>query len=307
MKKFTSNQTKIVVVTGFFIVLCTVSGLFGQLKPSFTASYDLFPSMKFADPDTTGGGAFLRDGEIRVATLNLRASYPLMFSQGRTIIINELAFQRFDLDYKNWPRDVTRIEHMYAIEYNFMLLHTLSDKWTLLAMLTPGLASDFEADLSFDDFTYQTVLVFIRKYSSNWSIGYGAAYTNTFGQPFPVPILAIEWNNGSNMKFSSILPVSSEFWYMPNPRLELGMSLKVLGNQYHGDPATHGVPVPYLRYSVGTFGPSVKFHLTKGLSLGIDSGITFLRRFQFYDKKDKVADYNMKNSGFVRINLQIGG
>jgi len=309
MKKLTSNSATFVTFSILFVLFISAFDLYAQPGPSFSASYDFFPYMKLSDPDTSGGAAFLKDGEIRVATLNLRASYPLVFSQGRTVLINEIAYQRFDLDFQKWQEGATRPEHVYAVEYNLMVQHVLSKKWTLLGFLTPGLASDFKADISSDDFTIQAVLVFIRQYSQKLSIGYGAAYANTFGEPFPLPILALEWNNGKNMKLSTILPVSSEFWYRANPLLDLGLSLKVAGNQYRGDPDIYNVSIPMMRYSVGTFGPSIKFRFSKGMSIGIDSGITFLRRFEFFDneKKKEVNDYTLKNTVFVRFNLQIGG
>ncbi len=308
MKKLTLNSTTFVVSTMLFVLFISVSGLYAQPKPSFSVNYDFLEYNHLHDPDTSGGNAFLQDGEIRIATLNLRASYPFIFSQGRTVLINEIAYQRFDIDYEKFPPN-TKPEHVYAVEYNLMVMHVLSQKWSLLGILTPGLASDFKADLSSDDLTYQAVLVFIRKYSPKWSVGYGAAYTNTFGQPFPVPILALEWNNGKNMKLSTILPVNFEFWYRANQRLDLGLSLRAEGNQYHGDPDIYNVNVPMMRYSVGTFGPSVKFHVIKGLSLGMDGGVTFLRRFEFFDndKKKDVYEYKLNNTIFVRINLQIGG
>ena len=85
--------------------------------------------------------------------------------------------------------------------------------------------------------------------------------------------------------------------------------LNVAGNQYHGDPDVYGVSVPMLRYSVGTFGPSARFRFAEAMSLGIDTGITFLRRFEFFDDKnqEEAADFNLKNTGFVRLTLQIGG
>lgn len=313
MKSLTSTSATSVVYSVVYVVLFVLligaSGLYAQPGPSFSASYDFFPYKQLSDPDTSGGAAFLEDGEMRVATLNIGASYPFVFSQGRTVLVNEFAFQRFDLDYIKWQEHAANPEHVYAIEYTLAVMHVLSEKWSLLGSAAPGLASDFEADLSSDDFVFQVVLVFIRKYSPKWSVGYGLAYDNTFGQPFPLPVLALEWNNGKNMKLSTILPQNFEFWYRANPLLDLGLSLKVDGNQYHGDPDVYHVDVPLMRYSVATCGPSAKFRISKGLSLGIDSGLTFLRRFEFFDgdNEDVEIDYNLKNTGFARINLQFGG
>ena len=291
------------------ILFIGAPALDAQPGPSFSASYDFYPHRQVADPDTTGGAAFLDTGKVRVGTLHLKASYPLIFSEGRTVLVNEIMYRRFDLDYDGFPAPEARPENMQAIEYNATLTHGLSEKWTLMGIVTPGIASDFEGDIGSDDFTFQAVAIFIRGYSERFQVGYGAAWTNTFGQPSPLPILAVNWNNGRNLKLSTILPANLELWYAPGPRLELGLLLNVEGNQYHGDPDIYNIDTPLLRYSVGTLGPSVNYHIAKGLTLGVDAGMTFLRRFKFFDgdnEKD-VSDISLKNTGFVKIRLQIGG
>ena len=198
---------------------------------------------------------------------------------------------------------------MQAVEYSATLTHGLSERWTLMAIAKPGIASDFEGDVGRDDLTFQVVAVFIRGYGARFQVGYGAAWANTFGQPFPLPVLAVNWNNGSNLKVSSILPSNLECWYAPSPRLELGLGVSVDGNQYHGDPDIYGVDNPLLRYSVGSVGPSVNYHLSRQMTVGVQTGMTFLRRFKFFDgdNEEDVDDISLKNTGYVRIQLQIKG
>ena len=288
------------------LLLMSIATLYAQPGPSLSASYDLYPHSQIADPDI----ALLEEGEIRVGTLNLKASYPLIYSEGRTVLVNEVVYRRFDLDYRSFPPNVEmNPENMQAIEYNATVTHGLSDRWTFLGIATPGIASDFEGDIGGDDLTFQIVVVFIRGYSERFQIGYGGAWSNTFGQPFPLPILAVNWNNGSNLRVSSILPANLECWYAPTPRLELGLLLNVEGNQYHGDPDIYQVDNPLLRYSVGTFGPSINYHISQGLTVGASAGMTFLRRFKFFDGDDEedLQDISLKNSGFMKVQLQIGG
>ena len=85
--------------------------------------------------------------------------------------------------------------------------------------------------------------------------------------------------------------------------------LSVDGNQYHGDPDIYGVDVPYLRYSVGTIGPSLRAMVGPGIGLQVDSGFSFQRRFEFFDGDDEenLSDYSLKNSAFLRVTLQYGG
>ncbi len=302
-----TNRTKhLPTFIAALLLFIGLAQLQAQSGPTFSASYEAYPYSRIADPDTSAGSAYLDTSQIKVSGLNITAAYPLVFSAGRTVLVNELSYRNVVLDYRGFlPGDVNP-ETMHAIEYNATITHGLSQKWTLMGIVTPGIASDFEASIGRDDLTFQAVVVFIRTYSENLQIGYGAAWSNTFGQPFPLPVLALRWNNGSNLRISSILPTNFEAWYAPTQRLELGFQLSVDGNRYHGDPARYLVDNPLLSYSVGTFGPAINFHISPGTTLGISAGRTFTRRFEFFDGGDDVQDISLENSNFVKVQLQVG-
>lgn len=292
----------------YLFVFIVIQTIYAQPSgPTFSASYDFYPYSKLADPDA---GTLLENLEVRATTIKVKASYPRPLSQV-TFLINEILYDRFDMDYKNWDESAgAEIPHAHAIRYNLMVMKVLSTKWSMLASIMPGLASDFRADLSTDDFTIEAALVFILKYSYKFSLGFGLAYSRQFGEPFPVPVLALDWNNGSTMRANAILPASFEFWYAMSPRFELGLVLSGDGNEYHGDPDRYGGDNPKMKYSTLTFGPSLKYRFTETLSVLVDGGYTFLRRFEF---TNEIGDTELKetldleNAAYVRIGFQIGG
>ncbi len=294
-----------------YIAFCTL--LFGmsnavdaQPGPSFSVSYDFFPYQKFDDPDS----AALEGVEVQVTALNLEASYPLVFSQGRTVLVNQIFYQLREIDYRNWGAELGEEPHLkrlHAVKYTLTLRHVLSQKWYLLTLTTPGLASDFEADITGDDFTYEAAVVFVRQFSERWALGFGAAYSNQFGEPLPLPVLAFEWNNGSNLRANGIVPVNLEFWYLPRPNLELGLVLKADGNRYHGDPDIYGVDNPLGIYSALTVGPSARIHLSKAMHLNVEGGFIPFHRFEFYDGDKEASDYSLRPGAYLRAGIQIGG
>jgi hypothetical protein len=288
------------------LLLSGVTSIEAQPGPTFSASYDFYPYSRIKDPDTSGGNTFLETSEIGVNTLDLSMSYPLVFAEGRTVLVNEMKYRNLVLDYRGFPPNDVNPDNLHALEYNATLTHGLSDRWTLMAIATPGIASDFEDGIKTDDLTFQAVAVFIRAYSERLQIGYGVAWSNTFGQPFPLPVLALQWNNGSNLRVSSILPTNIEAWYAPTKRLELGFQVGVDGNRYHGDPDLYGVDNPLLSYSVGTFGPAVNYHLSEKMTLGIRAGRTFTRRFEFFDGGKDVQDFSLENSNFLKVQIEAG-
>ena len=287
------------------VLIATSAPTLAQPGPTFSAGYELFPHSEISDPDTDAATTFLDTGTIRVGTLTLTGAYPMIWGEGRTVLVNEVSYRRFDLDYDGFPSGADNPQNMQAIQYAATVTHGLSDRWTFMGIAKPGIASDFEGDVGTDDVTFQAVAIFIRAYSERLQIGYGAAWDNSFGQPFPLPILAINWNNGGRLRLSTILPANLEVWYAASQRMEVGMLLNVDGNQYHGDRDIYGVDNPLLQYSVGTIGPALNLGLGEGMMLGLRAGTTFMRRFEFADGSKDVGDYSLKNAGFLNVSLAV--
>lgn len=307
MCKPTSANVLGIATMAFLIVVGIASPSGAQPGPSLSVSYEYFPYSNLADPQA---GTFEEDLKVRVGTLSAEFSLsPVIFSQGKTVWVNTFSYQRFDLDYQNWSdaQGGNRIENTQGIEYTAVLVRQLSDTWNLTAVATPGLHSDFGADLSYDDFNVETALIFGRRFSERLTIGFGAAYSFKFGEGYPLPFVTVAWTNGSTAKIDMLLPVYAELWYLPNPKVEIGLAARVGGDQYHGDPARYGVSNPQLRYSVGTIGPAMKLHLSSKARLTVDAGFSVLRRFEFFDGNDEVVSLDLKNAAFVKAGLQIGG
>jgi hypothetical protein len=276
-----------------------------QPQPTLSLAYDYFPFSKLDNPTS---GTFEEDLEIRVATFSTELTLaPMVFAQGKTVLVNTFSYHRFDLDYKNWddPSGDDPIENAQGVEYTVVLVRQLSERWNLTTVVTPGLHSDFKGGLSSNDFNVSSALILGRQHSERLTLGFGLAFSFKYGEGYPLPFLSVAWNNGSNARVDMLLPVHAEFWYLPSPKVELGLAARVSGNQYHGDPDRYGVTDPQMRYSAGTVGPSIKLHASKSVSLTIDGGVTVRRRFEFFDGDEKAQSLDLKNTGFVKAGLQI--
>jgi hypothetical protein len=285
MKKIAPTTTIILVfITLNLFLLISTDRIYAQPKPSFSVSYDYSPAQKFDKPTMASSelgtdSVSLADAEVEVKTLS-------------------------------WPDGIgdTNPDQLHSLRYTLILRQVLSERWYMLALVTPGLASDLKADnITRDDFTFEAAAVFVRKFNDRWSLGFGAAVSNQFGEPIPLPVVAFEWNNGGKLRANGILPSSMEFWYLPSQRVELGLVVGGEGNRYHGDPEIHGVDNPQLRYSRVNFGPSAKIHLSKQVHLKIDGGIIGFHRSEFYDDDNKVAEYDLKPTGFIKVGITFGG
>ena len=313
------NKSLLLIISIFISALIVVivgrETSLAQPGPSYSVAYDVYPYSHLTLDDPTQEQAGLEDFfdamQIQVSNIYLSFSYPSRWSRGRTIMIEEFKYHRFDLDYKDWDTALVsadeQIDHATGFDYSMMIMRGLNDRWTLLTIIEPGIASDLVDDLNRDDFHLQVVVAFIRAYSEKLQIGYGLAYSTLFGQPLPVPVVQINWNSGAKLSIESLLPANLDIRYILNKRIILGFSFLIDGNQYHGAESKYDAKNPQLRYSVGNIVPSLRLVLSEKLNLDISTGMTIFRRLEFYDGTEKVQSYNMKNSAILRMGLTYGG
>ena len=285
----------------FMLIYVFNSPLQAQQAIGISVGYEYFPYAKLADPITGS-----EDFEIQTSIRNIGASFPLSFANGKILVFNKISYRRVDFSYRNFPEGGTEIEQAQSIKYTFFMLDSLSEKWSLVAILTPGLASDFEGKVTSDDFTFEGVFGFIRKFSKNFSFGAGAAYIRDFGKPLPLPFIYFDWNNGSKLSASGIVPNNIDLLYKLSPKVDLGLSLKIGGNRYHGDPRRFDVNNPQMEYSEGTISPIAYLHILEWLHLNMEGGFAFYRNFEFLDGDDEKASYDLEQTGYLRAALVLG-
>lgn len=291
-------------------ILISALAIFGsslsmaQAGPTVQVSYDILPYQDFKDPIFSEDGSEIEGPMVKLSKLRAGLTYPFVFSEGRTILINDFVYQLIEFKYKNWEYPLRRL---HSGSYTLMLQHRLSQRWSIWALGTPSIASDLGAEVSRDDFNLQAAVIFIRHFSERFSMGFGAAYSTQFGSAIPLPVMALDWNNGRNMMLRGIFPASFEFWYRPGPRLDLGLIVSGDGNNFHGDPAVYQVTNPELRYTMLTVGPAIKVNLSKLMHLKVEAGLIGLHRFEFYDGDNESGSYDLEPSQYLRVGLEISG
>ena len=301
------NSIKVIFLNVILISALVFAGsspALGQAGPTLSISQDFLPYQDFDEPIELDDGSTLEDAQVRLSRFRATLSYPIVFSGGRTVLVNDFSYQLIDFEYKNWEYPLSRL---HAASYTLMLQHRLSQKWSVWALGIPSMASDLKAEVSDNDFNFQVVTAFIRHFSERFSVGIGVAYSTQFGSGEFLPILAFDWNNGKNLMARAILPASFEFWYRPRPILDIGLLVSGDGNNFRGDPEIYQVANPELRYTMLTVGPAMKIYVSKQIRVNLEAGLIGLHRFEFYDGDDKAGSFDLKPSQYLRAGLQFGG
>jgi hypothetical protein len=286
------------------ILLLIIPGNSGFAQQVFGASveYGLFPYVKLANPNSD-----TKDLEIHADIKTVGLAFPLVLQGGKILILNQLNYRRVDFSFKKLPERSRRVDQIQSVNYTFFMIDSLSEKWSLVAMLTPGLASDFEADeITSDDFTLQAVFGYIRKYSPNFQLGFGLAYMRDFGRPTPLPFIYFDWNNGDRLSATGLLPTDMSLTYKVNPKIDLLLTMKFLGDRHHGNPDRYNVKNPQMEYSEGTISPAMQVHLTDWLHIKVEAGYAFYRNFEFLDGDKKAQSFDMEPTFYYGANLVLG-
>jgi hypothetical protein len=263
--------------------------------------YTYFPRADFAGGDAPPAGV-----EVQVSSWQTGAAFPLSFSEGATLLLNSVAYEVMDLEYSGPPGSPTPVERVQKISYTLFIVKSLSERWQLVAVAAPGLASDFAGDLSGNDVTFTGVLGVKHSFGERLSLGGGVAYERSFDEPLPLPFLLVEWAIGPKLALNALLPMNATLLYSPWQTLDVGIFGEMGGSHFHGDPDRFGVGNPVMDYSVASAGAEARVHLTRWSRITLKGGYAFHRQFELFDGGEKAASYDLAQSWFVEGGLQFG-
>jgi len=270
-------------------------------RPSFLIGSDFVLYSKFNDPPWSQ----FRNSKVQTNMYVGEFSFPVIFDHGQTMLLFDLIYKHREFYRKFWPEGFsTDPTKLYEANMNVTFRHAFSSKWYTVVRATPGLASDLQEDISSDDFRLQAAVIVGKPLNNRWSLGFGVAYSNTFGEPLPIPLLVFDWNDGGKWRASGMLPSKLELWYQATQALELGLVGQLDGNEYHmgkGFPADN----PQVQYISATFGLDAIIQPLSFMSFGIESGLS-LQIMRLMDGKDEIknGNYDLKPGLYIRSRLK---
>ena len=294
-------------------VLAGTHPAFAQLRPSLTFGHETWPSVSATNLEVDGTDApSPGDLEVWTDTRFVHVSYPMLLHEGRTYLDLQPGFRRIQYRYDGWTEAIPRPTDAYIVDLTVLAQRQLSSRWSLLGQVTPALKSGFEDALGREDFAIEAAVLASRQLGERSVLGFGVAYTTTFGAPFPIPVLQLEregtlWGGGPSWHGSALLPSTLEAWVVPARRLEVGVQVRTLGDRHHLTESGTAIDQPYSDYFDTVVGPTVIVHLTSWLKVNAEAGLSLYRQVQVTDGRDEVISFEPDQSAFLRWQVTIGG
>ncbi len=100
---------------------------------------------------------------------------PIKFTNNKTMTINSLRYSTIQTTLYNSPFvNAGEVEKsLYKLSYSLIVVQKLNNDWTIIAGLTPTLASDFERKFSLDDLILHWNALVSKQISLDFLIGGG--------------------------------------------------------------------------------------------------------------------------------------
>lgn len=289
------------IIKSILSVIIIVNLSLAQEVIGFSMGYESFPLTTLADPVDPS------DFKIGTNSFQFGAAFPMSFKSGKILLMNNLNYKKVTFNTENEPPGGIDLKNAYSIEYSAFMIDSLSQKWSMILSIVPGLASDFEGDISSDDLTLQVIFGYLRNYSEKLNIGYGLAYMRDFGSPMAFPFIYVDWMINEKLKLSGIIPTGLDLAYTYNDKIDMGLSFTITGNRYHGDPDIYLADNPQMEYSEGTLSPRISYHIVpQWLHLNLEGGYAFYRNFEFMDGDQTVESYDLDPVAYFRMSLVLG-
>ena len=295
----------------------------------------LFPSILFAQREQAGlrveqfGNASLSKplvplvDEARAGFSAQQAHLNFSFrtiigEEGETIITNGLQYRFLRATFDKvifsslgnlqvtypYPRE----QEYHFLFYDFLVLHSLSDAYTLVATFRPGIFSDFK-NITRDHFRLEGAVFVDKQLGESLTMGLGIARSSNFGRVLLLPILHILYFGGSTFMLDVLLPSRAELWFYPTKSLEAGVAISLSGSQYAIGEA-NPLQANQFGFANATVSPILRYNLFSKFYLSTELGYTFVRRVELVNNRLEgearfVQQFNPANIWFLRLGMQV--
>ena len=216
--------------------------------------------------------------QIRMEEYNAKFQFFLKLKKKKLYLINKFSSNRFEVYADKGGGMFQNFNPSYiSFSYGVGLIQILKNRWKIVGVLSPTLASDFNNEISRHDFLIQYSILVSKRANVEFEYGFGVTHNTRFGRPLIIPLLSYTYLKG-NWIHNGVFPAYMASYYSIN-QFDFGVKLSSFGNVYNSNNATvSNLELDKLGYSRINIGPDFKFHIYKSLYANISTGITLRNR-----------------------------
>jgi len=192
-------------------------------------------------------------------------------------------------------------ETVYGIDYLVAGTHSFNSRWSMIAVASLGLFSDFE-QITIDDFLISGGLFAVYSVNSRLQLGIGPELTYVFGKPLLIPAPYVNWYLGSKFLLDIQAPTHAILHYNASQTLHFKLAGRFnLGTRYNVS-LPNSIVDENLLFSEGTIGLDTKIKITNHFLVELDLAYALFRRLMITPD----PGFNPEIPAEKQFNLQAG-
>ncbi|KFF17788.1 DUF6268 family outer membrane beta-barrel protein [Chryseobacterium sp. JM1] len=231
------------------------------------------------------------------------------FEIGKTSVFSNLNYRMMDFNYdRNSIQDANRIERIHEIKSVIIIKHPLSEKWSILGIAMPTIASDFKKSVSFDDLILDGIIGLSKKFGreSNLEVGLGVHVLHSFGETLVTPGISIDYQSTDKKWLAQFYWPRLNVLYSLSPNTQIGLAGSIDWTRFNlkNYKDYHLKEVDYAQFSTIHGGLQVHQRLVGGIWLQAQAGMGLLNRYELFDTHQKtVNDFSASNMAYGKVTI----
>lgn len=265
------------IIIGFFFIISSLVGFAQDYVDVVKTEYTSTPKNQFdGSTDST---------QLEKMSVDLTA--PIQLKNGNAILTG-FAYGRVNTSFYA-GRDNDPVSS-YLLKVGMNIKH--SDKWSGTYLILPKLASDFEGEVTKEDFQIGALALAKKKKSENMIYKFGA-YINAdkFG-PFLVPLFGFYYQK-DKLEMDVIVPSYAKINYNVSPKITAGVNWRATVRSYNLNKSRLNTTVTiqqplYMHHLSNEIAAHIGYEPIKGVIVRGMAGISLGRSFRVYENDDKI-------------------
>jgi len=244
---------------------------------------------------------------VKFQKYSFRLTIPKRLNKRGSFLINKIEYAKTDIDYSSGPGILKDLERFHTVSYTLGYRRPLKNNWSLVAMLTPTLSSNFQSSLEWEDLKLRGVVMFTKPIKPSLRLSLGLMYGATTGVPLPLPMFSMMWKPAPKWEVNVGFPRFGVNYAM-GPKTNIGADLFMVGDNFTLTKDLYFTEnkIDNIRIMNLGGGLNLSQKLSKYLKLRVQTGYTFYRKFEFLGGSDSVLDYNLDNDLYLKVGLSVG-
>ncbi len=255
----------------------------------------------------------VNDTGVKTQRYKALINFPIKLNENKDYLVVGGEYNRFDMGYSaDLPFDKKEMIRFHVIDFNLGLVKKWNENWSVVAILTPRLASNLLDGVVRDDFFMNASAAFWKekpKADKPYRLVLGLTYNSTTGIPVPLPL--IHYYKRFHPDWSYVIGVpKSNVKYHINEKHSLELALFLDGyfmNLQNNIVLDNGLVASRISFNslVGTIG--YQYNVTENISFFALAGSTLFQEGKLRNReRGEVFVFNNDSNLYIRTGFKIG-